>query len=134
MDQYGVVHWRFNLKLFNVIYAHFNLDIFVLGMTLNCIHIFIVSGSFLYWCVMRLASQRFFIHNCIYLFIISYLATCRGTNGLSVLMCRKTVNQSINQSINLFYFIVSIIVFGKFEKHSTMKVCTCISFLYFFLV
>jgi len=26
---------------------------------------FIVTGSFLYWCVMRPASQRFFIHNCI---------------------------------------------------------------------
>jgi len=66
-------------------------------MTLNCIHIFIVTGSFLYWCVMRLASQRFFIHSCIYLriLIISYLATFLGTNSLSVLMCRKAVNQSI---------------------------------------
>jgi len=27
-----------------------------------------------------------------------YLATFLGTNSLSVLMCRKTVNQSINQS------------------------------------
>jgi len=48
------------------------------GMTLICIHIFIVTGSFLYWCVMRPASQRFFfIHSCIYLriLIISYLAT-----------------------------------------------------------
>jgi len=33
----------------------------VLGMTLNCIHIFIVTGSLLYWCVMRPTSQRFFI-------------------------------------------------------------------------
>jgi len=39
----------------------------VQGMTLNCIHIFIVTGSFLYWCVMRLASQSFFIHS-FYLF------------------------------------------------------------------
>jgi len=72
----------------------------VLGMTLNCIHIFIVTGSFLYWCVMRPASQRFSIHICIYLriLIISYLATFLGTNSLSVLMCRKAVNQSINQS------------------------------------
>jgi len=70
----------------------------VLGMTLNCIHIFIVTGSFLYWCVMRPASQRFFMHSCIYLriLIISYLATFLGTNGLSGLMCRKAVNQSIN--------------------------------------
>jgi len=48
----------------------------------------------------RPASQRFFIHSCIYLriFIISYLATFLGTNStnsLSVLMCRKAVNQSI---------------------------------------
>jgi len=49
---------------------------------------------------MRPASQRFFIHSCIYLriLIISYLATFLGTNSLSVLMCRKEVNQSINQS------------------------------------
>jgi len=70
-------------------------------MTLNCIHIFIVTGSFLYrLCVMRPASQRFFIHSCIYLriWIISYLATFLGTNSnsLYVLMCRKAVNQSIN--------------------------------------
>jgi len=52
--------------------------------TLNCIHIFIVTGSLLYWCVMRPASQRFFIHRCIYLFIIPYLATYLGTNSLSV--------------------------------------------------
>jgi len=45
---------RFNINLLNV-----------LGMTLNCIHIFIVTGSFLYLCVMRQASQRFFIHSCI---------------------------------------------------------------------
>jgi len=74
----------------------------VVGMTLNCIHIFIVTGNFLYWCVMRPASQRFFIHSCIYLriLIISYLATFLGTNSLSVLMCRKAVNQSINRSCN----------------------------------
>jgi len=71
-------------------------------MTLNCIYIFIVTGSLLYWCVMRPASQRFFIHSCIYLriLIISYLATFLGTNSLFVLMCRKTVNLSINQANN----------------------------------
>jgi len=37
-----------------------------LDMMLNCIHIFIVTGSFLYWCVMKPASQRFFIHSCFY--------------------------------------------------------------------
>jgi len=66
----------------------------VQGMTLNCIYIFIITGSFLYWCVMRPASQRFFIHSCIYLriLIISYLATFLGSNSLSVLICRKAVN------------------------------------------
>jgi len=50
---------------------------------------------------MRPASQRFFIHSCIYLrmLIMSYLATFLGTNGLSVLMCRKAVNQSINHGL-----------------------------------
>jgi len=68
-------------------------------MTLNCIHIFIVTGSFLYWCVKRLASQRFFIYSCIYLriLIICLLATFLGTNSLSVLMCCKAVNQSIHK-------------------------------------
>jgi len=70
----------------------------VQGIMLNCIHIFIVFGSFLYWCVMSPASQRFFIHSCIYLLIliISYSATFLGTNSLSVLMCRIAVNQSIH--------------------------------------
>jgi len=75
-------------------------------MALNCIHIFIVTGSFLYWCVMRLASQRFFIHSCIYLriLLISYLATFLGTNSLSVLMCHKAVNLSIcSQIMYLLY-------------------------------
>jgi len=45
---------------------------------------------------MRPASQRFFKHRCIYLriVIISYLATFLCTNSLSVLMCRKAVNQT----------------------------------------
>jgi len=70
----------------------------VQGMTLNCIHIFFVTGSFLYWWVMRPAGQRFFMHMCIYLriLIISYLETFLGTNSLSVLMCRKAINQSMN--------------------------------------
>jgi len=46
---------------------------------------------------MRPASQRFFIHSCIYLriLIISYLAMFVGTNSHSVLICRKAVSQSI---------------------------------------
>jgi len=83
---------------------------FILGMTLNCIHIFIIAGSFLYCCVMRPASQRFFILTCIYLriLIIPYLATFLGTNSLSVLMCRKAVNQSINQ----LWTKVKLVLFG----------------------
>jgi len=74
----------------------------VLGMTLNCIHIFIVTGSFLYWSIMRPASQRFFIHSCICLriLIISYFATFLDTNSLYVLMCCKAVNQSIVHSFS----------------------------------
>jgi len=79
-------------------------------MTLNCIHIFIVTSSFLYWCVMRPASQRFFS---IYLriLIISYLATFFGINSLSVLMCRKAVNQSINIRHKLYIFYFNILYF-----------------------
>jgi len=75
----------------------------VLGMSLTCIHIFIITESFSYWCVMRPASLRFFIYSCIYLRIvfISYLATFLGTNSLSVLMCHKAVNQSSNRNIHL---------------------------------
>jgi len=48
------------------------------------------------------ASQRFFIQSCIYLRILIFfcLATFLGTNSLSVLMCRKAVNQ-LKTSINL---------------------------------
>jgi len=70
---------------------------YFLGMTLNCIHIFFVTCSFLYWCVMRPVSQRFLIHCSIYvlILIISYLATFLGTNSLYVLMCRKAVIQTL---------------------------------------
>jgi len=93
------IGYRLNIEHVTVLLFFFLLStrfIVVLGMTLNCIHIFIVTGSFLYWCVRRPASQRFFIHSCIYLrmLIISYLTTFFGTNSLSVLMCRKAVNQS----------------------------------------
>jgi len=50
----------------------------------------------------REAGQSAFLHHsCIYLriLIISYLATFLGTNNLSVLMCRKAVNQSIKTSL-----------------------------------
>jgi len=93
----------------------------VQGMTLNCIHNFIVTGSFLYWCVMRLASQRFFIHSCIYLriLIISYSATFLGTNSLSVLMCRKTVNQSkLWTSAQKSQSRLSVIVLAKLGQTS----------------
>jgi len=85
----------------STVYLDLNND--VLGMTLNCVHIFIVTVRLLYWCVMRPASQRFFIRSCIYvrILIISYLATFLGTNSLYdlyvlIMMCRKAINQSIN--------------------------------------
>jgi len=82
---------------------HFTCPIYMLSpsdvwsMTLNCIHIFIVTGSFLYWCVMRSASQRFFIRSCVYLRIFDHIlfSNVFGTNSLAVLMCRKAVIQSI---------------------------------------
>jgi len=88
-----MITWRFLLVSTNTISVDFFL---VLGMTLICIHLFIVTCSFLYWCVMRPASQHFFINSCIYLriLIISYLAMFLGSNSLSVLMCRKAINQS----------------------------------------
>jgi len=86
---------------------------------------------------MRPASQRFFIHSFIYLRIlcISYLATFLGTNILSVLICRKAVNQSIVTGLHgfqhlyyasLFYNNIQIIHklcfeigngHGKCERH-----------------
>jgi len=45
--------------------------------------------------------QRFFIHSCIYLRIltISYLATFLGTNSLSVLICGKSIKSKIYCSV-----------------------------------
>jgi len=49
------------------------------------------------------AGQSAFLHTQLYLSTkldhILYLATFLGTNGLSVLMCRKAVNQSIKLNI-----------------------------------
>jgi len=73
---------------------------YVMGLTLNCIHIFIVTGSYFVLMCHEAVQSAFLIHSFIYLriVIISYLATFLGTNSLSVLMCRKAINQSINQS------------------------------------
>jgi len=67
--------------------------------------------------------------------IISYLATFLGTNSLSVLMCRKAVNQSINQSINL-YFIewrtgVQLTVFISEQSNYIISICLTVQ-LYFY--
>jgi len=54
-------------------------------------------------------------HSCIYLgiLIISYLATFLGTNSLSVLMCRKAVNQSVYLlTFALFFHSLHIVVLG----------------------
>jgi len=107
-------HYFIHICIYLIILIIYDLStsFYVLGMALNCIHTeccpghdvnFIVAGSFLYSCVIRPASHRFFIHSCIFLriLIITYWATFLGTNSLFVLMCRKTINQSINQSISL---------------------------------
>jgi len=69
---------------------------------------------------MRPASQRFFIHSCIYLriLIISYLATFLGTNSLSVLMCRKAINQTtkVVGAIGLHKYSVSLLLKETFRK------------------
>jgi len=41
-------------------------EAYVLGMTFKCIHIFIVTGSFLYFCFIR-AGQSAFLHTQLYL-------------------------------------------------------------------
>jgi len=81
---------------------------------------------------MKPASQRFFIQNCIYLriLIIFYLATFLGTNSLSVLMCRKAVNQSINRSIVKWFFILyfGVSLFG--QLHASLAELHCRAYLY----
>jgi len=52
-------------------------------------------GVFLYWCALRPTSQRFFIHSCIYLFIISYLVTYLG---IMAFLCWCAVKQSNKQT------------------------------------
>jgi len=98
------------------------LGMLVLGMTLNCTHT--------EWCPghdvkqhphFHCQCQCFFIHSCIYLFIISYLATYLGTNGLSVLMCRKAVNQT-NQTRN--------VIIKRPLSHRKVKNAVCWSWTY----
>jgi len=62
---------------------------------------------------MRPASQRFFIHSCIYprILIISYLATFLGTNSLFVLMCRKAVNQTIDSALVIVSLLMHLCLF-----------------------
>jgi len=87
---------------------------------------FIVTGSFLCWCVMRPASQRFFIHSCIYLRILitSYLATILA---LSVLMCRKPVYQSgLYASLSVQHL--------QWRPHETLFNCLYFVFFRFGLV
>jgi len=98
-------------KLFNSIIKRFHIVEIVLGMTLNCIHIFIVTGSVLYWRVLRPASQRFFIVVFIYeswsylilqrfLAPIAFLCWCAVKQSINQSSIDLSINQSINQSIN----------------------------------
>jgi len=67
----------------------------------------------------RRASQRFFIHSCIYLriLIISYLASFLGTDSLSVLIFCSSVKQSINQSINQPWYWYTCAKFHDYIGH-----------------
>jgi len=89
---------------------------FVLGMTLNCIRIFIVTGSFFYWCVIRPARQRFFIY--LRILIISYLATFFA---LIDFLCWCAVKQSINQFwcgyVNLRFISILVMIYSKWTDH-----------------
>jgi len=104
-----------NIKMRNIGFSTFKF----LGTILNCIHIFIVTGNFLYWCVMRPVSQCFFIHSCIYLriLIISYLATFLGNNSLYV-MCCKAVSQS---TFKLWKSALAFFPINNFQLQS----CSC---------
>jgi len=57
----SAIYSRLLTNSFNSIFNLSKARVIVQGMTLKCIPIFIVTGSFLYWCVLRPASQRFFI-------------------------------------------------------------------------
>jgi len=78
-----------------------------MGMTLNYFHIFIVTGSFLYmyWCVMRPASQHpsytvlFIYESWSYLISQSFLA-------LIAFLCWCAVQQSINQSTSQVWILL----------------------------
>jgi len=63
-------------------------------MTLNCIQTFIVTGSFLYWCVMRPASQRFF--SCIHLRIS--ITSCLSTFLGNLIAVKQSINKWTNIS------------------------------------
>jgi len=69
---------------------------------------------------MRPASQRFFMHSCIYLriLIISYLATFLGTNSLSVPMCHKEVNKSINVARYSVHFFLIYVIYVVSVRYS----------------
>jgi len=105
-------------------------------MTLNCIHILIVTGSFFVLMCHEaghaVSVSSLSSHRCIYLriLIISYLATFLGTNSLYVLMCRKAVSQSIKQSIEtimsnkveLHFGQAYMGLFNWFELNDVLKI------------
>jgi len=73
------------------------LSLIVLGMTLNCIHIFIVTGGFLYSCVMRPRPVSVFSYTVVFIYESwSYLIKQRFL-ALIAFMCWCAVKQSINQ-------------------------------------
>jgi len=128
--------WSIHLScdvIFHMIHSSF-MWCHVLGMRLNCIHIIIVTGSCLYWCVMRPTSKRFLIHSCIYLriLIISYLATFLVTNILAVLMCRKAANQSTFIWCHLAYdtFISNVMSILHMIHSSLIVMSSCMWYIH----
>jgi len=96
-------------------YIHVQWLMRVLGMTLNCIHISLSLVVFVLMC--HEAGQVAFLH--IQLSLTTNLdhilfSNVSGTNSLSLLMCRKAGNQSINQWLmpcifdlgDVYYFII----------------------------
>jgi len=75
-----------------------------MGMTLNCIHIFIVTGNFLYRCVMRPAMQSAFLQTQSYLStnLDHIFSNVSRHYSLFVLMYRTAVNQSTNVIFSQF--------------------------------
>jgi len=88
------------------------------SMTLNCIRIFIVTGSFLYWCFLRPAvsvssyTVVYFYESWSYLIYQRFLAQI-------AFMCWCAVKQSINRKVIEKSLVSLFIYFYLFDAHFT---------------